>query len=410
MKQRKYSWPDGHWDWYQHLAFKHGIRVGDLMFVGGQVDKTDQGEPLHPYDLERQTAAVVGHIDTVLHGLGSGLKDVTKLVAFYASDGSIDEQIFLEHVGLCIIEHSKDTLRDRGPAITTVPLPCLALPGMMVEIEAVAMAQEPTTDRVTTNPEGLTLLPAPFCHGIRCGTHTWVSAQPARRHSESSDQATDICEQTAAMMSRIENVLLDLDADLGDIVRTGCWYRGDGTRSSWENQAVERGKFFPDNAPTTTELPTLSLPAGEFARVDAWAMRGLDGQRLERQAYHSERWDWPLPLPYPAAIRCQDLVFLSAHLPMGPSGEVLSQQGLNEQTRTVMDNTGHTLAAFDLTLNHMVKQTSFFFGRADRNDIVTNQTLRSSFYSEPAGASTGVPMPALAMEDTMVTVDTIAMT
>ena len=124
------------------------------MFVGGQVDKTDQGEPLHPYDLERQTMAVVGHIDTVLHGLGSGLKDVTKLVAFYASDGSIDEQIFLEHVGLCIIEHSKDTLQDRGPAITAVPLPCLALPGMMVEIEAIAMAQESTTDRVTTNPEG----------------------------------------------------------------------------------------------------------------------------------------------------------------------------------------------------------------------------------------------------------------
>jgi hypothetical protein len=75
-----------------------------------------------------------------------------------------------------------------------------------------------------------------------------------------------------------------------------------------------------------------------------------------------------------------------------------------------MDNTGDTLAAFDLTLNHMVKQTSFFLGRADRKDIVTNQTLRSSFYNEPAGASTGVPMPALAMENTMVTVDTIAMT
>jgi hypothetical protein len=47
MKNREYSWPNGHWDWYQHLAFKHGIRVGDLMFVGGQVDKTDQGEPLN---------------------------------------------------------------------------------------------------------------------------------------------------------------------------------------------------------------------------------------------------------------------------------------------------------------------------------------------------------------------------
>ena len=410
MKNREYSWPDGHWDWYQHLAFKHGIRVGDLMFVGGQVDKTDQGEPLNAYDLERQTAAVVGHIDTVLHGLGSGLKDVTRLVAFYASDGSVDEQIFLEHVGLCIIKHCRDTLRDRGPAITAVPLPCLALPGMMVEIEAVAMVQRSVTDRVTANPESLTLMPPPFCHGIRCGAHTWVSAQPTHRHTDSTDHSTNMREQTAAMMNQIEAVLRDLGSDLDDIVRTSCWYRGDGTRSSWENQAVERGKYFHEDAPTTTELPTPCLPVGELARVDAWAMRGLDGQRLERQAYHSERWNWPILLPYPAAIRCQDLVFLSAHLPLSPSGQVLSQQGLNEQTRTVIENTDHTLAAFGLTLDHMVKQTSFFFGSADRKDIVTNQTLRSSFYSEPAGTSTGVPMPALAIEDMMVTVDTIAMT
>jgi len=410
MKKREYSWPVGHWDWYQHLAFKHGIRVGDLMFVGGQVDKTDQGEPLHAYDLKRQTASVVSHLETVLHGLGSGLKDVTRLVAFYASDGNVDEQAFLEHVGLCIINDSGDTLRDCGPAITAVPLPCLALPGMMVEIEAVAIAPGPGNDRQVANPRGFAPLPAPFCHGIRCGSHIWVSAQSISHHVLVGDGSNDTREQTAAMMNQIGAVLRDLDADLNDIVRTGCWYRGDGTRSSWEDQAVVRGEHFPDHAPASTELPTSCLPAGELARVDAWAMRGLDGQRLERQAYHSERWDWPILLPYPAAIRCQDLVFLSAHLPLSPSGQVFSQQGLNEQTRTVMENTDHTLAAFGLTLDHMVKQTSFFFGSADRKDIVTNQTLRSSFYSEPAGASTGVPMPALAMEDVMVTVDTIAMT
>ena len=410
MNQRKYSWPEGHWDWYQHLAFKHGIRVGDLMFIGGQVDKTDQGEPLHTFDLERQTETVVGHIDTVLHDLGSSLKDVTKLVAFYASDGSIDERTFLEHVGQCLIEHGKGSLLDEGPAITAVPLPCLALPGMMVEIEAIAIAQDSTTDRVTANPEGLTPLPAPFCHGIRHGSHAWVSAQPTSWSSNTTAESSNLCEQTAEMMNRIKTILVELGADFGDIVRTGCWYRGDGTVRSWEDQAVERGKHFSDNPPASTELPTPSLPDGELARVDAWAIRGLNGQSLERKAYHSDRWAWPLSLPYPAAIQCQDLVFLSAHLPVDSSGEVLSHQDLNGQTRTVMENTVHTLSGFGLTLNHMVKQTSFFFGKAARNDIVTNQTLRSSFYSEPAGASTGVPMPALAMEDTMVTVDTIAMT
>jgi hypothetical protein len=37
MPNRTYAWPEGHWDWYQHLAFKHGVRVGDMALVGGQI-------------------------------------------------------------------------------------------------------------------------------------------------------------------------------------------------------------------------------------------------------------------------------------------------------------------------------------------------------------------------------------
>ena len=44
-----------------------------------------------------------------------------------------------------------------------------------------------------------------------------------------------------------------------------------------------------------------------------------------------------------------------------------------------------------------------------RDVIVPNQTLRSSYYAEPAGASTGIPLPYLALEDLMVEVEIIAM-
>ena len=85
MPERRYSWPAGHWDWYQHLAFKHGVAAGDLVFVGGQVDKDSSGAPLRPHDLPAQTGVVIGHIDAVLRELGAGLADVTRLVAFYAT-------------------------------------------------------------------------------------------------------------------------------------------------------------------------------------------------------------------------------------------------------------------------------------------------------------------------------------
>jgi hypothetical protein len=57
----------------------------------------------------------------------------------------------------------------------------------------------------------------------------------------------------------------------------------------------------------------------------------------------------------------------------------------------------------------MVKQNSFYQGEADPETIVSNQRYRSSFYREPAGASTGVPLPSLPLEALMISVETIAM-
>src|SRR5262245_35243323 len=122
MPQHHYAWPAGHWDWYQHLAFKHGVRAGEMAFVGGQVDKSPGGDPLHAYDLATQTAVVVRHIDTVLRELGAGLADVVKLVAFYATDGSVDEAAFLADLGRHVMGNG-GAPDGAGPAITLVPLP-----------------------------------------------------------------------------------------------------------------------------------------------------------------------------------------------------------------------------------------------------------------------------------------------
>ena len=411
MIPRSYSWPDGHWDWYQHLAFKHGIRVGELVFVGGQVDKTAQGEPLNAYDLPRQTAAVVRHINTVLQGFGGSIEQVTKLVAFYSNDGRVDEQEFLADVGRCFLECAGKDFAGVGPVITPVPLPCLALPGMMVEIEAIALlpANGSMLARHTANPAGLPPLPTPFSHGLRAGPHIWVGAQSSKDADGAIQQAGEPVGQTGIVMDSLAKVLDELEVELSDVLKVGCWFDGDGTSATWAPGALERARHFESPGPVVTELPSPCLPAGETARVEAWAMRGIDGKPLQRDSVNSQSWQWPHPLLYSSAVRCEDLVFLSGHLPLDANGAPIHSGDLNRQTRQVMENTRATLQTFGLDLNHMVKQTSFFLGKADPKDIVTNQTLRSSYYNEPAGASTGVPMPLFALEDILVTVETIAM-
>ena len=209
MPARSYAWPRGHWDWYQHLAFKHGVRAGEMVFVGGQVDKSSAGDPLHVYDLAAQTAVVVRHVDTVLREFGSGLADVVKFVVFYATDGSVDEAAFLADIGRHVLANG-GAPDGAGPAITLVPLPCLALPGMMVEIEAIAMlgTHGERLARTTANPPQLPPLPAPFSHGIRCSNHIWTSAQRSQSPDGRIQYPDDLVAQTAGAMEHLARFLL----------------------------------------------------------------------------------------------------------------------------------------------------------------------------------------------------------
>jgi enamine deaminase RidA (YjgF/YER057c/UK114 family) len=395
MPERRYSWPAGHWDWYQHLAFKHGVAAGDLVFVGGQVDKDPSGVPLHLHDLRAQTAVVVRHIDTVLRELGAGLRDVTRLVAFYATDGSVDEAAFLADVGRHVAElgGAPDGI---GPAITAVPLPWLALPGMVVEIEAVAVVGEDghRVPRRAAGPAGLPPLPPPFSYGLRCREHVWVSGQTGAG---------------AEAVDRVARVLSDLGADLGDAVKLNVWFAADGPGAAWDRAARLRAERFSPPGPVALELPTPRLPGRETARADVWAMRGADGARLPRRAAGAESgWRWPFALPYPAALECGGLVFVGGQLPLDHEGRVPERGDLVAQTRRAMESTRRLLAAFGLDLDHMVKQGSFYLGASRPEVIVANQRLRSSYYQEPAGASTGVPLPFFPLDDVMVAIETIA--
>jgi enamine deaminase RidA (YjgF/YER057c/UK114 family) len=139
-------------------------------------------------------------------------------------------------------------------------------------------------------------------------------------------------------------------------------------------------------------------------------MRDVNGRRLARTyAQLHNAWQWPVALPTAIGLQCGEFVFVGQQVALDAQGRPIAPGDLLEQTRQVMESTRTVLASFGLTLDDMVKQNSFYQGQADPATIVTNQRYRSSFYSEPAGASTGVPLPCLPLEDLLVSVETVAM-
>ena len=458
MRPRAYAWPEGHWDWYRHLAFKHGVRAEQFIHVGGQVDKTSRGDPLHADDLPTQIGVVVRHIDTVLREFGATLADTVKLTAFYAPGDGVDEAWFVEAVAEACRANGLAAPYS-GPVLVPVPLPWLALPGMRVEIEAVAMRGEygQFLERDSASPADVPDPPAPFNHALRCGDHVFVGGQSAAGgdteagargsgDTEAGARGSGDTEagargsggasagasrqdlaggdgdagarrgsgapagdhKTGALAhERLADALDRLGATPADLVRLGAWYAAETPPS------VRAADFERHVAPLEcayVELPAPRLAPEHVVRLDGWAVCGeAQGEDARSVLRLASPWRRPGRSAHVGGVRCGDVVFLSSQLPLDEDGSVVHAGDLNAQTRLCVERTRALLAAAGLGLDHMVKQTSYFFGDADPKDIVTNQTLRSSFYREPAGASTGVPLADFGEPGVLTAIDTIAM-
>jgi len=120
------------WSWQDRFGFSQAWRVDGaeaVIFLAGQGPVSADGEVVGEGDFEAQVRQTFTNIETVLEHAGGSLESIVKLTV-YLTDIS--------------------TLRDYGrvkaelmpgppPASTAIQVGALALPGMTIEIEAVAV-------------------------------------------------------------------------------------------------------------------------------------------------------------------------------------------------------------------------------------------------------------------------------
>lgn len=104
------------------------VTAGPLLFVAGQVGVDAQGRVVGPGDPAAQTAQALENIKAILAASGATLDDVVK-VTVYVTD--------MAHFEPIAQVRSRYFPRN-GPASAIVEVRRLALPELLVEIEAVA--------------------------------------------------------------------------------------------------------------------------------------------------------------------------------------------------------------------------------------------------------------------------------
>ncbi len=129
---RKGVWPTDHWDWPVHLPYRHGLQVGDLVFLGGQVSLNAKSDVIDPGDIKAQTHTAMQNIQKVLNELGLDFEHLVKINTFYA--GTKGQEDLLKNATI-----RSEYYRSPGPASTGIPFSYLAYEDMLIEIDCVAM-------------------------------------------------------------------------------------------------------------------------------------------------------------------------------------------------------------------------------------------------------------------------------
>ncbi len=116
------------WPWAKDFRFNQGIRVGDTVYVSGQVGFDPDGNIVGGDEMEAQARQVFANIRTILEMAGATMNDVVKISAFLTDLGL--------YAGYSAAR--AEAFPDKVPASTAVATPALVFPGLLVEIEAVA--------------------------------------------------------------------------------------------------------------------------------------------------------------------------------------------------------------------------------------------------------------------------------
>jgi 2-iminobutanoate/2-iminopropanoate deaminase len=119
-------------DPYEPFRLAQGYRVGDLLFISGQAAIDGDGRTVGIGDFDAQAKQAFENLDRALRAGGSSLRNVVKVTIFLRDMANFDR----------IVELRGKYFTPPYPADTIVEISSLYSPDALIEIEAIAVADD----------------------------------------------------------------------------------------------------------------------------------------------------------------------------------------------------------------------------------------------------------------------------
>ena len=111
--------------------YHHIVKVGDTVYIAGQVSRDMNGKTIHVGDAEAQTRQVWANLEKAVKAVGGSLRDIVKTTTYVVGRENLPA---VRKVRLEVLQPA-----ERRPTSTMLLVAGLADPELLVEVESIAV-------------------------------------------------------------------------------------------------------------------------------------------------------------------------------------------------------------------------------------------------------------------------------
>ena len=246
--------------------------------------------------------------------------------------------------------------------------------------------------------------------GVRVGNHIFVGGQYSL-DERGEILGSDITMQARNAFEAVKRVLAEAGATMADVVKHNVYFHCDSNDAEVAKFIDDLNRvrldYFSDPGPTTTEVRSGLSRKGALILVDAWAVVGVEKQRLQPPGH----WSWNKKLPFSQGWKVGDMIFVGGQRSLDQNGRVLGTGDIEVQTDHTFRNLDTMLKAGGGTQSHLMRQNTYYRFSGEGAEVtgfwekMTN--VRQRFMSVPSSAGAGIRMSGFPLSEELIQVEGI---
>ena len=362
------------------------VRVGDTVYISGLTAR--EGDSVVGVgDIDAQLDRVYGSIETALKEVGGGLDNLVKITAYTTRP---------EYYRGVVSARSR-FLGAKPAASSTVIIPALGHPNILVEIEAIAVVGETGKLKESVNPPEMTT-PEHHAMLVKVGDVVYICRLCAWDPAGNLIGVGDPAAQAAQLYKNMDICLSSVGAGRADVVKTTTFYTHP---LYYDAPRTAREAYYHPNPPTSASVVVSHLANPDAVlEIEAIAVIGGRKRHLNPDKMHQ-------PTGFTNVVQAGDTVYISGQVGVDSSGALTSKGDPDGQLRQLYANLDAALESVGGTRSSMVKTTTY----CTRTEYLSSvRSAREEFYGDNPPTSAAIPVQGLANPDMLVEIEAIAFT